>query len=406
MKRILRAISLCGAAALLLAFLVACATYPSSYVYRVLVWQQADVFDWQKFPARALVAPADKRPLEEAPDDRVATRFAAIAGVQDWDKFLEENDTQAFLVIKDNRIVYERYFNETQRDTMVTSFSVAKSIDSLLIGMAIDEGLIDGVDQPITRYLPELLDQDPRLASVTIEHILRMASGFEYTEFKPWIFGSDDPLSSYFPDQRRISLQRARPILSPGIRFRYNKYHPQILGMILERSSGVSVTEFTQTRLWNRLGMEYDGSWSLDSEESGFEKMETGVNARARDFAKIGALALAGGQWQGKRLVSEAWLRRSTAPYLPDDYEGYYPEFFQLLPGKSYYQYMWWGFVRPDGSYDFSASGNRGQFIYVSPQANVVIVRHGIEYGVAPRDWFRYFYEYCGGPAESRSEAD
>jgi CubicO group peptidase (beta-lactamase class C family) len=161
-----------------------------------------------------------------------------------------------------------------------------------LIGIAIQEGHIKGVDDPITMYLPEMAERDPRFNEITIRHLLLMASGLEYVKFRPLLFNSDDILTSYYPDQRKISLENTHIIDPPGQYFLYNKYHPQLLGMILERATGMSVTNYLQTRIWDPLGMEFGGSWSTDSEAFDFEKMETGVNARAIDFAKFGVLFL------------------------------------------------------------------------------------------------------------------
>src|SRR5262249_19642665 len=151
----------------------------------------------------------------------------------------------------------------------------------------------------------------------------------------------------------------------PGQYFRYNKYHPQLLGMILERTTGMSVTRYLQTRLWDALGMEYDGSWSIDSQASDFEKMETGVNARAIDFAKLGVLYLNGGRWQGRQVLSQTWVDESTRPLLPENYATYYPAFFTMFPGQAYYKYMWWGLARNGDAHDFWAAGDKGQYIYV-----------------------------------------
>ena len=214
-------------------------------------------------------------------------------------------------------------------------------------------------------------------------------------EFRPLLFNSDDILTSYYPDQRKISVENSHIIDSPGQYFRYNKYHPQLLGMILERATGMQVTKYLQTRIWDKLGMEFDGSWSTDSKSSGFEKMETGVNARALDFAKFGMLFLNGGNWQGEQVISKAWVDESTRPFLPQHYTTYYPEWFELLPGQAYYTYMWWGMKREGGAYDFTAEGNKGQFIYVSSLKNLVIVRNGIEYGIPSEEWFHLFYEFA-----------
>jgi CubicO group peptidase (beta-lactamase class C family) len=140
--------------------------------------------------------------------------------------------------------------------------------------------------------------------------------------------------------------------------------------------------------------MEYAGSWSTDSESSDFEKMETGVNARAIDFAKFGFLYLEGGVWQGQQVISPAWVEQSTQPYFPTTKE-YYSQRFAFLPGRAYYQYMWWGFMRSEESYDFAAEGDRGQFIYVSPSSGLVIVRNGTEYGIPPTQWLKLFYDFA-----------
>ena len=126
------------------------------------------------------------------------------------------------------------------------------------------------------------------------------------------MFNGDDPLTTYHPDRRRLALTNTRIEGPPGETFSYNKYHPQLLGMILERTTGMSVTEWTQSRLWDPLGMEFDGAWTLDSEASGFEKMAAGLNAQAIDFAKLGRLFLNQGRWDGVQIVSSDWVALAT----------------------------------------------------------------------------------------------
>jgi CubicO group peptidase (beta-lactamase class C family) len=380
---------------ILLWIVVGMLVYSPVYVFRTLAWIESDAFDWQKFPYHPLAAAPEPYPFEIAPDPRVTDLFEHLSGTEDWDSYLAANQTQAFIVIQDGAVIYENYFNNTQRDSIVTSFSVAKSFTSALIGIAIDEGYIWSVTTPITDYLPELAERDARFKEITIQDLLRMASGLDYEEFRPLLFNSDDILTSYFPDQRKISLEHPQIIDPPGVYFRYNKYHPQLLGMILERTTGMPVTTYLQTRIWDKLGMEFDGSWSIDSKSSDFEKMETGVNARAIDFAKFGVLFLNRGNWQGNQVVTQAWVDSSTRPFLPENYATYYSSYFDRLPGRGYYNLMWWGFARPDGSYDFSAEGDKGQFIYISPQKNLVIVRNGIDFGIPTQDWLKLFYDFA-----------
>lgn len=380
---------------LVLAVVAVMVAFSPQYVLRVLAWQESDAFDWQKFPARELQPAEIPYQFDERPDDRVPAHFEELAGVADWDSFLDDTETQAFIVLQDGEVLYERYLNETQRDSIVTSFSVAKSFASALVGIAIEEGYISSVDDPITDYLPELAERDPRFNSITLRHLLMMSSGLDYQADGSFLFDGDDPLTTYYPDQRLISLDNPQIVDDPGLYFQYNKYHPQLLGMVLERTTGMPVTEYLQTRLWNPLGMEFAGSWSLDSDQSGFEKMETGVNARAIDFAKFGQLYLNDGNWGGEQVIPHAWVRESTAPHVGSEGEGYYPEWFADRPGDAYYGFLWWGMARDNDRYDFMAEGDKGQFIYISPHKGLVIVRNGINYGFPLNDWVSLFYRFA-----------
>jgi hypothetical protein len=170
--------------------------YPADYVFRVLAWQESDAFDWQKFPLHPLEASPRPYQFASAPDPRVEATFEDLSNAKDWDQFLADNQTQAFIVIQDGKVLYENYFNGTKRDSLVTSFSVAKSFVSTLIGLAIQDGFIHSVDDPITDYLPELAQRDPRFRDITVRDLLRMASGLDYQAFRPLILNGDDPLTT------------------------------------------------------------------------------------------------------------------------------------------------------------------------------------------------------------------
>ncbi|GAB4350528.1 MAG: hypothetical protein Kow0099_34140 [Candidatus Abyssubacteria bacterium] len=237
------------------------------------------------------------------------------------------------------------------------------------------------MDDRVIEYVPELKGRG--LDGVTIRHLLMMASGIEYYENgMPW---GHDALTYYYPDLRKIALT-VTPVEAPGRHFLYDNYHPLLVGMVLERATGGTVSEYLAEKIWKPLGMEYAASWSLDSEKSGFEKMESGINARSIDFAKFGRLYLRKGDWNGKRLISEEWVIESTSPPAVADYDAYYRshggfsgEFFRS--GTGYYKYFWWGYQRENGAYDFIAVGHLGQFIYVCPNKNLIFVRNGKKLG-------------------------
>jgi CubicO group peptidase (beta-lactamase class C family) len=375
-------------------FLYSYIAYPAEYVNRALRWGDADVYDYQKFPERVLEVSGS--PFEfslNLDEEHVRTQLEVASATDDFDSFLEKNRTQAFIVIQDDAILYEKYFNGTSRDSIVTSFSTAKSFTSALIGIAISEGHIHSVDDPITDYLPELTQRDPAFANITIRNLLMMSSGIKYAEF-PFVNG-DDAKTYYYPDLRELALEDTHIVGLPGKQFHYNNYHPLLLGMIIERATGTSVANYLQEKIWKPIGMEYPGSWSLD--ENGFEKMESGINARAIDIAKFGRLFLHNGNWNGVQVVPAEWVAESTQAEPSVDYANYYYDDFIFANGQGYYKYMWWGIQRDEQNYDFMALGNHGQFIYISPQKNLIILRFGESYGEygGAQGWVDLFYAFA-----------
>ena len=362
-------------------------------MFRVLRWGTSDVYDYQKFPERQINhAEQEFQFAEDFNHPQIEEAFISDPGIDDLETFIQETSTQALLVVEDDTLLYENYGEGFERDSIVTSFSAAKSIGSTLIGVAIDQGYIGSVKDPITMYLPELAERDARFAQITIHDLLKMSSGIRYEEF-PFLNG-DDALTYYYPDLRQLALTNTEIIDPPGEYFLYNNYHPLLIGIILERATGQHVAEFFEENIWQRIGTEYPASWSLD--EAGFEKMESGINARAIDFAKFGRLILNLGQWNGEQIISEDWITASTLNQgHPDEYynTSFGPEIRDASQG-GYYQYMWYGLERESGENDFYAAGRYGQIIYVSPQANLVLVRNGETYGpdMGLFDWIEIFY--------------
>jgi CubicO group peptidase (beta-lactamase class C family) len=329
---------------------------------RAVAWQESDVEDQFRFPARTVPAGERTSPLPAGP-----TPDGLSAAV---DELVDGTGTRAFLVVHRDRLVLERYLDGASASDRQTSFSVAKSVLSTLVGIAVDDGLLD-LDEPVTSYLPELAERDPRFAGITVRHLLTMASGIHYTEEgMPW---SDDALTYYGTDLRELALSRSRVEGRPGERWHYNNFHPLLVGLVLERVTGTSVGDWMARRLWQPLGAEVDATWSLDSERSGFEKMESGVNATPRDFARFGLLMLHEGRWDGRRVVSADWVAEATAASTRDD-------------PASFYQYFWWvGPEDPEGTASYFARGKYGQTIGVFPDEDVVVVRLGTSDGGV--DW-------------------
>ena len=358
------------------------------FLAREVTWGDSNVKDYQKFPERVVGnAPPVfhfTQSLSPALFQTIEYRSEGQLKQAGFEEFLKSTQTTSFIVIKDDAILYEGYFNGYDRDSIVASFSVAKSFTSALVGIAIDEGYIESVDDPMIAYLPELKAKG--LDSITIRHLLLMSSGISYVtddELPPLVEitqFTDDGMTYSFPNLRSLALSVRPDGQTPGREFNYNNYHLLLLGMILERTTGRPVAEYLQEKIWKPLGMEYPASWSLDSEESGFELMVSGINARAIDFAKFGRLFLNNGNWNGEQIISEKWVIESTAPD-PNDHRPWHANawFTDWKEANGYYKYLWWGKLKPDGSYDYMAQGKRGQWIVVSPQERMVVVRFGID---------------------------
>jgi CubicO group peptidase (beta-lactamase class C family) len=280
--------------------------------------------------------------------------------------FIEFSDTSALLVIKDGHIVYEQYAHGDTATSLHTSFSVAKSFTSALMGIALSEGHINNLDDPIRKYLPELTNES--FDDVTIKHILQMSSGLQFTEVYTDPKSDINRMTTLVPPMSYLeyinTLGRAH---KPGTFNHYASINTQLLGILLSRVTGKTVTDYMTQKLWHPLGMESEGQWTLD--EEGLELTMGGLAASARDYAKLGLLYLNDGRRDDVQILSKGWVQQSVTPDEP-----------HLMPGDnpassnvSGYQYQWWTPREWDG--DFLARGIWGQTIYVHPQNGVVIVK-------------------------------
>lgn len=351
----------------------------SCVVGRFVVYNFADTNDHRKFPARPL--PVSPRPFHYAvAATETAPRTITANGEEmAFDRFLEKYRTVAFLVIQRDTVVYERYFKGYGPGRMHTSFSMAKSVMSMLVGCAIADGLITDVHQPVTDLIPELKQHG--FTGVTVEHLLQMTSGLKFNESYSNPFGN----AAKFYYGRRMYRYMAKMQLehAPGEQFNYQSGSSQLLGWVVERAlrqhkDPRTVTAYANDRLWAPLGMEYDGSWSIDRKKGGIEKTFCCLNARARDYAKLGSLYLHHGNWQGEQLVPSQWVEQSTR--------------VDTANGSAwYYQYQWW---LPSRNGDFMAHGILGQYIYVNPAKELVVVRLGTKEGGV--DWGSLLHNLAG----------
>lgn len=275
---------------------------------------------------------------------------------------IEAYEPAALLLLKDGTIAFEQYWDGYGPDSYSNSFSVAKSIVSLLVGIAIQNGEIHSLDDPVGRYLPQYAGQP-----TTIRHLLMMSSGLDWDESYSSPFSVTT--KAYYGDKLRELMNGLSIVEKPGVQWNYQSGNTQLLAMVLERATGLSLSEYASQMLWKPIGASKDGLWSLDQTD-GIEKAYCCFNSNARDFARLGQLVLDSGQWQGNQVVPKPYLRKALSPQT------------QLKDGAGkavdFYGYHWW-LVPYNGELIPYARGILGQYIIVFPRERAVLVRLGHE---------------------------
>jgi CubicO group peptidase (beta-lactamase class C family) len=362
-----------------------------SYLKRYIFWNNVTNKDYKKFPSKEIYCDKPcfvfRRDESSAFYDsdvfrNIEYRYKNETIQSSLNEFLRSTGTTSFIIIKDDTILFEEYFNNYRRESINTSFSTSKSFTSALIGIAIDEGFIKSLDDNVIDYVPELKGKVSD--SLSLRHLITMSSGIKYsTSYYPW---ADEPKSYHYPDLKKLVLKNAKQEYQPGQYFKYANYNTILLGIILERSTNCSPYTYLQDKIWKPVQMEFTAKWGMDSRKTGFPKMESGINARSIDFAKFGLLFLNRGKWNGKQVISEKWIEESTSPLKsPDDQyyitKNFYPYSMFFNDKRLYYKYGWWGLESDKENYDFMAIGMLGQFIYVCPSKNIIIVRNGSKWG-------------------------
>lgn len=262
-------------------------------------------------------------------------------------------DVYSILLVKNGRLVFEDYYSFGEQEKIAPVHSVTKSVMSILIGIAIDQGQLVSVDQKISEFFPEFFNRDinPLKKDISIRHLLTMTPGFEWADrgevFWEWFYSSDFIKFT-------LDLELETP---PGDKFTYSTAVSHILSGILTRATGMTAFEFGQKYLFNPLGIE-DVKWTQGPK--GFTRGGSSLQLKARDMAKIGFLYLNNGIWENKSIVSESWVNESTK--------------FQVKADFGYgYGYQWWVKDVNDCP-SYRAWGRGGQFIVVIPHLDLVMV--------------------------------
>lgn len=271
--------------------------------------------------------------------------------------------TTAFVVIRNKKIVHEEYWDGASDTTRSNSFSMAKSMVSLLIGSLLDEGKIKSLDQPITDFLPEFKNTNG--FTLRIKDLLTMSSGIDWDEGYSSLFSPTT--KAYYGSQLEKQMLELRIINQPGKVFNYQSCDTQLLSLIIEKITGKTLSEFASEKLWKPLGAEHPALWSLDH-EGGIEKAYCCFNSTATDFARIGQMVLDSGQFNNRQIISKAYIKQATTP----------AKWIKGEDGNplNYYGYQFW-LLTHKGQKVVYARGILGQYIFIIPSLNAVAVRLG-----------------------------
>lgn len=278
-------------------------------------------------------------------------------------KRIEAYQSIAFLIIQNDSIRHEEYWDSYNDSSLTNAFSATKSIISLLIGIAIDEGKIKSIDQKISDFFPEI--KGKYSGEVSIKNLLTMSSGLNWDESYASPFSKTT--QAYYGSNLEKLIFELEILDKPGQKFKYLSGTTQLLAFILQKACGKTVSEYASEKLWKPIGAEHDALWYLDR-ANGMEKAYCCFTSNARDLAKIGQLVLDSGRFNGKQIVSENYISLLSQPdtFLTDDKN----------QAVDYYSLHWW-IINYNGIKITYARGILGQYIFVIPQKNAVVVRLG-----------------------------
>ena len=314
----------------------------------------AYIDDYTEFPNRKIEAAAEAQPW---PLHKNYNETAATQGLKDINKRL---GTVAFLIIKNDSIWYENYAEGYGPESKTNSFSMAKSLVSAMLGKAIFEGKIKGLDQPVADFFPRF-DK-----SLTVGDLSSMSSGLNWDEnyYNPFSMTA----RAYFGDDIREQILDLKVIKEPGKEFEYLSGNTELLGMVIQKATGKKLSDYLSESFWQPMGMHEDALWQLDSEENGMEKAYCCVASNARDFAKFGKLYKEYGKWNGKQLIDSAFVAKSIKPR------------FEASPQYGYGLWL----ENYKGKEIFYLRGILAQYVIVIPQDDLIIVRLGKDKGERP----------------------
>lgn len=326
------------------------------YIYKALIYQQVDIDDLDIFDYNTIKA-------GKTAEWPVSQNYNEKKLSPELRKSLEQYRSVAYVIIQNDSVQYEEYWEGYSDSSYSNSFSMAKSVVSLLVGVAVDQGYIKSIEDPVGNYLPEFKEGEK--AEITIRNLLEMASGLDFMESysTPFNFTTE----AYYGNDLEHMISKLKVIEKPGSVFRYKSGDPQVLELVLRKATGKTISEYLSENVWSKIGAKHDAKWSVDH-EGGHEKSYCCIYSNARDFARFGKLYMDSGRYEGQTIVSKDWIEQSIRPNgLPDEYGN---------PSSDNYGWQWWC-LNQDGYQVYYMRGLGGQYVVCIPAKKLIVVRLG-----------------------------
>lgn len=334
------------------------------YMREALIHWYPDISDTYLFPSHTV------HKADSCCDWPMAKDYNRYVMNEEENAGFTEYGTVAYLVIQNDSVLYEEYRDGWTPESLSNIFSATKSIVGLLIGIAHDEGYIESLDDRVGKYLPEF--QEGGKDKIRVRDLLTMSSGLNWDEAYTSLISKTT--QAYYGDNIRELVMTLEPVEEPGKRFSYKSGDTQILSFLLEAAISqakgfqVTISDYAEEKLWRPMQACQDALWNLDKKE-GDEKSYCCFNTTARDFARLGRLLLNHGAWNGRQLVSEAYLNEAISPatYLENEFGDGPLDYYGFQIWIMHYKGMQFPVFR----------GLGGQYIFIIPQKNAIVVRMG-----------------------------
>lgn len=282
-------------------------------------------------------------------------------------EYFKKGKLNAFIVIRNDSILYEKYSEGYADTTLTTVFSGAKSIVSVLLGQALKDGKVQNVSQKVTDYIPEL-KANPAFKNITLKNLLDMKSGLGFKDAYGGIIKAffSDEAKYYYTSDMKAELMKVKLVNKPGTVWKYKSIDPILLGWVIVRATGKTLAKYTEDKLWKKMGAEHDASWGLD-QKNGLVNTASRFQVSAIDWAKVGRLYLNGGRYKENQIVPQDWVEQSIdiGKEVPASAKGWQ---------KSAHHHLWW-IPQTGEKGDFAAEGMLGQRLYVDAKTGTIIVQ-------------------------------